>query len=63
MSVTASKSLVSHNSLIRSIALGGAFIFVAQFIDTGIGPILIQKVPFNVAWQYIASGALGMTAF
>jgi hypothetical protein len=60
---TINSTLNNRNSLLRSIVLGGMFIFISQFIHTWIVPILIQKNPFIVAWQYIASGALGMAAF
>jgi hypothetical protein len=63
MSAIARKSLDTRNSLLRPIVIGGTFIFIGQFIYTWIVPILIQKTPFMVAWQYIASGALGMSAF
>ncbi len=58
-----STTLDSRNSILRSIALGGMFIFIIQFIHSWIVPSLIQKNPFIVVWQYIASGALGMAAF
>ena len=63
MATINSTLLNNRNSLLRSIAFGGMFIFISQFIHTWIVPILIQKNPFIVAWQYIASGALGMAAF
>jgi hypothetical protein len=63
MSAIASKSLDTRDSLLRTIVLGGMFIFIAQFLHTWIVPVLIQKSPFIAAWQYIASGALGMAAF
>jgi hypothetical protein len=63
MSTITSTSLDSRMSLLRLIALGGMFIFIAQIIHMWIVPVLIQKTPFIVAWQYIASGALGMAAF
>jgi len=63
MDTITSTTLDSRNSILRSIALGGMFIFIIQFIHTWIVPILIQKNPFIVAWQYIASGALGIAAF
>jgi hypothetical protein len=55
--------LTNRNSLLRSIAIGGMFIFIIQSIHMWIVPVLIQKNPFIAAWQYIASGALGMAAF
>ena len=63
MSAIASKSLDTRNSLLRPIVIGGMFIFIIQAIHMWIVPVLIQKTPFVVAWQYIASGALGMSAF
>jgi hypothetical protein len=53
----------SRNSLLRSIVLGGMFIFIIQLIHSWIVTTLIQKTPFILVWQYIASGALGMVAF
>ena len=55
--------LNNRNSILRSIALGGMFIFISQSIHSWIVPTLIQKTPFILVWQYIASGALGMAAF
>jgi hypothetical protein len=63
MSAIASTPLDTRNSLIRSIALGGMFIFISQFIHQWIVITLIQKTPFILVWQYIASGALGESAF
>ena len=56
-------ALDSRNSLLRSIALGGMIIFIIQLIHSWIVPTLIQKTPYIVVWQYIASGVLGMAAF
>jgi hypothetical protein len=53
----------SRNSLLRLIALGGIFIFIAQAINQLIVVTLIQKTPFILVWQYIASGVLGEAAF
>jgi uncharacterized membrane protein YagU involved in acid resistance len=39
------------------------FIFMSQLIHSWIVPSLIQKTPFIVVLQYIASGALGIAAF
>ena len=55
--------LNNRNSILRSIVLGGMFIFIIQFIHSWIVTTLIQKTPFILVWQYIASGALGMAAF
>jgi len=63
MSPTSSTSLNSRNSLLRSIALGGMFIFISEFIHQWIVITLIQKTPFILVWQYIASGVLGNAAF
>jgi hypothetical protein len=56
-------SLSNRNSLLRSITIGGMIIFIIQLIHSWIVPSLIQKNPFIVVLQYIASGALGMAAF
>jgi hypothetical protein len=63
MTTITSTPLTNRNSLLRSIAIGGMFIFIIQTMHMWIVPVLIQKTPFIVAWQYIASGALGMAAF
>ncbi|MCL4265839.1 MAG: hypothetical protein KJ069_21675 [Anaerolineae bacterium] len=63
MSTIVSKSLDTRNSLVRPIVLGGMFIFIAQIIHQGIVVTLIQKTPFILIWQYIASGLLGDAAF
>jgi len=63
MSAIASKFLDTRDSLLRTIVLGGMFIFIAQFLHIWIVAVLIQKNPFMAVWQYIASGALGMAAF
>ena len=63
MSTNASTTLNNRNPLLRSILLGGMFIFISQLIHSWIVPSLIQKTPFIVVLQYIASGALGMAAF
>ncbi len=55
--------LNDRNSILRSIVLGGMFIFIIQFIHSWIVTTLIQKTPFILVWQYIASGVLGMAAF
>jgi hypothetical protein len=39
------------------------FIFISQIIHQWIVFTLIQKTPFILVWQYIASGALGESAF
>jgi hypothetical protein len=63
MSAIATKSLNARDSFLRTIVLGGMYIFIIQTIHMWIVPVLIQKNPFIAAWQYIASGALGMAAF
>lgn len=63
MSAIASKSLETRNSLLRSIVLGGMFIFISQIIHQWIVVTLMQKTPFILVWQYIASGLLGDAAF
>jgi uncharacterized membrane protein YagU involved in acid resistance len=63
MSTTSSIALTTRNSLLRPIALGGMLIFISQLIHSWIVPSLIQKNPFIVVLQYIASGALGNAAF
>jgi len=64
MATTTSRiSVTNRNSLLRPIALGGMFIFTSQFIHQWITITLIQKTPFILVWQYIASGALGNAAF
>lgn len=63
MSTVSITSSTWRNSLLRPIAIAGIFIFVVQSLHMWIVPVLIQKVPLIVAWQYIASGALGMSAF
>lgn len=63
MSAVASKSLDTRDSLLRTVVLGGMFIFIIQLIHTSIVAVLIQKNPFMTVWQFIASGALGTTAF
>jgi hypothetical protein len=63
MSAIASKPLDTRSPLLRPVVLGGMFIFIIQAINMWIVYTLIQKTPFVVSWQYIASGALGMSAF
>jgi hypothetical protein len=63
MSAIASKSVDTRNSLLRSIALGGSVIFILQLTHMWIVATLIQGSPYTAALQYIASGALGMSAF
>ena len=56
-------ALDSRNAILRSIVLGGMFIFMIQLIHSWIVPTLIQKNPYIVVLQYIASGVLGNAAF
>ena len=64
MSAVASKSLDTHNSLLRPIALGGSIVFVVQLIiQSWLIPSVLQQVPFIVVLQYMASGAVGESAF
>jgi hypothetical protein len=63
MSAIASKSLESRSLLLHPIVLGGIFIFISQSIHQWIIITLIQKTPFILVWQYIASGAIGDAAF
>jgi hypothetical protein len=63
MSAIVSKPLDTRSSLLRSIVLGGMFIFIIQIIHQGIVVTLMQKTPFILIWQYIASGLLGDAAF
>jgi hypothetical protein len=64
VSTIASMSSINRNSLLRSIALGGVILAIAQFI---VGEwflySVVDKTPFEVVLQYVASGALGMSAF
>jgi hypothetical protein len=57
--ISANKS----NSLSRPIVIGGMFIFIIEIIHQAIFITLIQKTPFILIWQYIASGLLGEAAF
>ena len=63
MSAITGKSLDSRSLLLRPIVLGGLFIFIGQAITLFIVAVLIQKNPYLLTWQYIASGGLGMSAF
>lgn len=64
MSTIASKPLDNRSSLLRSIALGGLIIGVADAI---VYHWLVSSVlggfPLTAVYQYIASGALGEPAF
>jgi hypothetical protein len=64
MSAIASQSIDTRNSLLRTIALGGLFIFIAQLvIQSWLVYSILQQNPFIVVLQYIASGAIGVSAF
>ena len=64
MSAIAGKSLETRSSVLRSIALGGSIIFVVQLIiQSWFVASILQQNPFIVVLQYIASGALGESAF
>lgn len=63
MSTISLTSTSKSNALLRTIVLGGMFIFISQIIHQWITVTLIQKTPFILVWQYIASGALGDAAF
>lgn len=63
MSAIASKPLDTRSSLVRTIVLGGMFIFISQCIHQWIVVTLMQKTPYILVWQYIASGLLGDAAF
>lgn len=63
MSAITSKSLDTRSSLFTPIAIGGIFIFLSQIIHQWIAITLIQKNPFILVWQFIASGAVGESAF
>src|SRR5262249_10926957 len=50
--------------LLRSIALGGIFIFIFQLvIQSWLVASVLQQNPFIVVLQYIASGSIGVSAF
>ena len=64
MSTNASTSLNSRNSLLRSIVLGGIIIGMLHvIIQEWLVFSLLQKTPFILVLQYLASGALGNAAF
>ncbi|MFZ0549072.1 MAG: hypothetical protein WAM60_26735 [Candidatus Promineifilaceae bacterium] len=64
MSAIASKSLDSRSSLLRTVVLGGTILFFLQtIIQEWLYYYVIQKTPFAILWQYIASGILGDAAF
>ena len=64
MSTITSTSLTNRNSLLRPIALGGMIIGILHLtIQSWLVYSLIQKNPFILVEQYVASGALGDAAF
>ncbi|MBZ0298306.1 MAG: hypothetical protein K8J31_01120 [Anaerolineae bacterium] len=64
MSVIASKPLDTRSAILRPIVLGGSIIFIVQLIiQSWLIPSVLQQVPFIVVLQYMASGALGDSAF
>jgi hypothetical protein len=63
MTAITSMPRTSRHVLLHPVTLVGTFIFISQFIHQWIVITLIQKTPFILVWQYIASGALGMAAF
>lgn len=63
MSAISLTSTSKSNALLRPIVIGGIFIFLSQIIHQWIAITLIQKTPFILVWQYIASGAMGLPAF
>jgi hypothetical protein len=64
VSTIANTYSINRNSFLRSIALGGVILAIVQLI---VGEWflhgVIDKTPFKVVLQYVASGALGMSAF
>jgi uncharacterized membrane protein YagU involved in acid resistance len=64
MSAIASTTPTVRNSLLRSIALGGIIIGIVHLIiQEWLFFSLIEKNPFLIVLQYIASAALGNAAF
>jgi hypothetical protein len=55
--------LTARSGLLRSVMLGGTFMFIVQLIHMWIVYTLLQNTPFMVSLQYIASGAIGESAF
>jgi hypothetical protein len=59
-----SQSIDTRNSLLRSFALGGIIIFISQLvIQSWLVASVVQQNPFMVVLQYMASGAVGVSAF
>ena len=64
MSTIASTSLATRNSLLRLSVIGGIITGMLHFIvQIGIVFWLILKTPIISSLQYVASGAMGDTAF
>ncbi len=64
MTPASSTPLDNRNSLLRSIALGGMIIGIFHLtIQSWLVLSLIQKNPFTLLEQYVASGVLGNAAF
>ncbi|MBZ0295261.1 MAG: hypothetical protein K8L99_22045 [Anaerolineae bacterium] len=63
MSAIASQPIDTRKSLLRSIVVGGGIIFVLQLIHTWLIYSVLQGNPFIGSLQYMASGALGESAF
>ncbi|MBI1278226.1 MAG: hypothetical protein GC179_08875 [Anaerolineaceae bacterium] len=64
MSTITSQSIDTRKSSLRSIFLGGIFIFIAQLvIQSWIVATVLQQNPFLAVLQYMASGAVGVSAF
>ena len=63
MSTISLTSTSKSNSILRPLVIGGIFIFLSQCLHQWITVTLIQKTPYILVWQYIASGAVGMPAF
>ena len=64
MTTITSTSLNARNSLLRSIALGGIIIGIVHLIiQEWLVFSLLEKNPFIIVLQYIASAALGNVSF
>lgn len=63
MSTISTSIFAGRNTLLRPILTAGTVIFLGQALHMWIVQGLIQKTPMILAWQYIASGGIGMPAF
>ena len=64
MSAIASASFNTRSSLLRSIALGGVIVSIADaIVYHWIVSSIIEGYPLMSVYQYLASGALGSAAF